>query len=619
MRKKHSLKKFSKVWFVPLLLVVVMDTSPAYAVSPGPVNLGTAADFAVLGNASITNTGNTVVNGGDVGSGPTGFSVSNFPPGIVTPPGTLYTAANAAMTAANTALGLAYDDIAARTPDQTFNLNTDGITADGQLDGRTLLPGIYRIAAATSFQLRAAATLTLNAAGDSSARWIFQIPGTTFRTGGASQILLQNLANACNVYWQVGTSATLGATSLFKGNILADTSITLGNSVTALGAVLAGAKTTSGAVVLDNDAITGCAPAATLTVIKTLINDSGGTKPYVSDFPLFVGARSVQSGVATTFNPGTYTVTETNTSGYSASAWGGACSASGVVTVANGDNKTCTITNNDVASVAPTIVVPPLISIEKLPNPLSLPSGSGLVTYTYTVTNVGPVPIHNVSVIDNKCAPVTYVSGDTNVNSILGLTETWIFRCAKLISETTTNSATAVGYSEGISTTDVAFATVVVGLPIPPPLILVTKTPSRFVLPFGGGSVTYTYKVSNPGTTRLSNVRVVDDKCTNMSSPTGDTNGNNLLGISETWVYTCTMTITRNTVNTVTATGIANGFTATDVAVVTVLVTPTRTTPRFPNTGIGPDEKNTPWNLIIPVGLIAGLILLYGVRRKQIH
>lgn len=605
---------------LPLLLVVLTDTPSAKAyTSPGPVDLGTAADFAVLANTSITNSGNTVVTGGDVGSGPTGFTVSNFPPGIVTPPATLYTAANAATANANTALNTAYLNLAGRTPDQVF---PDG---DAQLNNLTLEPGIYQIGSATSFQL-AAGNLTLDAVNNPSAIWIFQIPGATdFKTAASTQILLSRGAQACNIYWQVGRSAILGASSLFRGNILANTSITVGNSATISGSLLAGAVTTSGAVTLDNDAITKTACTSSspspnpriytyLTVIKTVINDNGGTK-LVSDFKLFIGPTNVTSSASINLVPDTYQVSETSDPGYTSSAWGGACSPSGIVTLVSGDNKTCTITNDDVGAAA--VVVPPLISIVKVPNPLALPAGPGPVAYSYTVRNVGTVPMNNVTVVDNKCAPVTFVSGDTNANSLLNVGETWLYRCATSLSITTTNSATAVGYANGISATDIAFATVVVGNSTSPPLIHVVKTPNRLVVPFGGGPVTYTYKVTNPGFVALRNVTIVDDRCTKISGPTGDTDRDNLLDATETWTFTCQMDIRRNTVNTVTTTGRANGLTATDFALATVVVAPAGATPGFPNTGLGPDQRHTPWNIIIPIGMIATLFMVYGVRRKQ--
>ncbi|MEO8364025.1 MAG: ice-binding family protein, partial [Ilumatobacteraceae bacterium] len=242
-------RSLARLSIVPLLFVVLLDTPSAQAyTSPGPVDLGSAADFAVLGNTAITNNGSTQVYLGHVGSGPTGFAVSNFPPGVVNSPGILYTSANSATANANAALGTAYSNIAARAVNQTFP------NGDGQLNNLILDPGVYRVGSATTAQL-AAGTLTLDANNDPNSIWIFQIPGTTLVTAASTQILLTRGAQACNVYWQVGSSATLGASSTFRGNILADTSITVGNSVTVDGRLLAGAVTTSGAVTLDTDTI----------------------------------------------------------------------------------------------------------------------------------------------------------------------------------------------------------------------------------------------------------------------------------------------------------------------------------------------------------------------------
>ncbi|MFH0714844.1 MAG: hypothetical protein V1847_03635 [Candidatus Diapherotrites archaeon] len=88
--------------------------------------------------------------------------------------------------------------------------------------------------------------------------------------------------------------------------------------------------------------------APTLTLIKTVTNDNGGTKA-VADFPLFIGTTQVTSGVANVLNAGSYTASETNQAGYAAGVWGGDCASNGTVTLAVGDNKTCTITNDDVA------------------------------------------------------------------------------------------------------------------------------------------------------------------------------------------------------------------------------------------------------------------------------
>ncbi len=163
----------------------------------------------------------------------------------------------------------------------------------------------------------------------------------------------------------------------------------------------------------------------------------------------------------------------------------------------------------------------------------------------------------SVTVTDDKCAPVTFVSGDTNRNSVLETYETWVYGCTALVSQTTQNTATTIGHYIGMSAVDTAIATVVVSVPLPPPLIHMTKMPNRFLLPFGGGLVTYNYAVTNPGVVALSNVSVADDKCKPISAGSGDINANNLLDTNETWAYTCQMDITGTTSNTVTAEGSA--------------------------------------------------------------
>ncbi|MFH1193843.1 MAG: hypothetical protein V1661_02515 [bacterium] len=148
---------------------------------------------------------------------------------------------------------------------------------------------------------------------------------------------------------------------------------------------------------------------------------------------------------------------------------------------------------------------------------------------------------------------------------------------------------------------DTASATVVVGLPIVPPLIHVTKIPSPLTLPSGAGAVTYTYTVTNPGMVPLSNVSITDDRCTGLPGRVvghpGDLNKNDLLESNESWSFTCKTNLTQTTTNTGTAVGSANGLTATDFALATVVVA----VPKLPKTGVAPD--NIPWNTIIPIAL----------------
>lgn len=252
-------------------------------------------------------------------------------------------------------------------------------------------------------------------------------------------------------------------------------------------------------------------------------------------------------------------------------------------------NGAVTLDSNSItAAVCPA----PLINIVKVPNPLSLPSGPGSVTYDYRITNHGVVAISNITVADDTCSTVSYISGDTDTDSRLDITETWSYSCTMVLSANTTNSVTVTGLANGFTATDTATATVIVGSSIVPPLIDIFKIPSSHVVT-SGGIVIYTYIVTNPGMVALSNVSVADNRCNPLSSPSGDSNANNLLDVSETWVYTCQTALTATTTNIATATGSANSLTATNTAIATVVVAPPLITspatvivPKLPNTGI---------------------------------
>ena len=235
----------------------------------------------------------------------------------------------------------------------------------------------------------------------------------------------------------------------------------------------------------------------------------------------------------------------------------------------------------------------PLIGILEVPSPLALPLGPGIVTYNYTVWNVGWVqPLINVTVTDDKCAHVTLLSGDVNGNHKLDPGEKWQYTCTTMLSNTTTNTAIATGHSDdGFNQTTIAtaIATVVVGSAIPSPLINIIKVPSRLTpFPVGGGDVAYVYTVTNPGVAAIHDVLVTDDRCTPVVSLSGDANNNSLLDPSETWMYTCRTHISGSTMNIATAKGKVNGILALDYAFATVLVA----LPGLPDTGaILPDAS----------------------------
>jgi hypothetical protein len=218
------------------VMAVVIATQTVAGAAVATVNLGTAGTFGVLASSAVTNTGSTIING-DLGISPgMGSAITGFPPGIVN--GTTY-AADGVAGGAQSDLTTAYTDAAGRSP--------TGAVGPMIGAGQTLAPGVYK--ATTSLDL--GGSLTLNAHGDPAAVWIFQV-GSTLVTDSASSVRLAGGAQACNVFWQVGSSATLGTGSLFQGSVLALASITVTTGDTIIGRALA----QTGAVTLDDDLIT---------------------------------------------------------------------------------------------------------------------------------------------------------------------------------------------------------------------------------------------------------------------------------------------------------------------------------------------------------------------------
>lgn len=201
---------------------------------PVVVPLGTTSAFTVLAGSTVTNTGATSVTG-DLGVSP-GSAVTGFPPGTTT--GAIHVADPAAAQA-QVDLTTAYNNAAGRT--------TNPISVSGDLTGLTLAPGLYK----STSSLALSGTVTLNGLGDSNATFIIQM-ATTLTTGTGSHVVLIGGAQAANIIWQVGSSATLGANSVFKGTILADQSITANTGARVTGRL----ETRVGAVTLDNNVIT---------------------------------------------------------------------------------------------------------------------------------------------------------------------------------------------------------------------------------------------------------------------------------------------------------------------------------------------------------------------------
>jgi hypothetical protein len=226
----------------PMAADFVCSFTTAATLGPAPVDLGTAAGFVVLAGSTVTNIGPTQVNG-DLGLSP-GTAVTGFPPGVVN--GTQHVTDSIAAQA-KLDLTTAFNDAAGRS------LNVV-IVATGELGGLTLAPGLYR-SGISSFAITSV-DLTLDAQGDSNAVFIFQMPSSTLTVGNGRNVILAGGAKAANIFWQVGSSATLGTTSVTEGTILADQAVTLNT-----GAVLNGrALARIAAVTLDSNIVTKPAP-----------------------------------------------------------------------------------------------------------------------------------------------------------------------------------------------------------------------------------------------------------------------------------------------------------------------------------------------------------------------
>jgi type VI secretion system secreted protein VgrG len=260
--------------------------SSATAAQP-TVGLGTTESFAVLAGSGITNTGPTTVSGtagGDMGSSPNGSFTGDAD---VTTTGTKFTAVDSKVDGAKDDLVIAYDDAAGRTPVTT-------VSAD--LGGQTLKAGVYNSASS----LGLTGTLTLDAENDPDAVFIFQA-GSTLTTASSSVVAMINGAQACNVFWQVGSSATFGTASDFVGHVFALTSITATTGATFHGQLLA----RNGAVTLDTNTIVNdkCeeAPVVTPSPTPSQTTDTGGELPNTDSnnwlIPLGVGAALIAAGV----------------------------------------------------------------------------------------------------------------------------------------------------------------------------------------------------------------------------------------------------------------------------------------------------------------------------------
>jgi len=328
------------------LMTALLSVSCTQAFGQGTApTLGTAQSFAVLGASKVTNTGPTVVTGA-LGIAP-GTAVVGFPPGIVT--GGAIHAADAVATQAQHDTTTAYNSLAGEACNTSYAVPTD-------LGGKTLVPGVYCFASSAGLT----GALTLDAGGNPAAVFIFKI-GSTLVTASDATVTLVNGATQCNVFWKVGSSATLGTRTHFIGSILALASITMTTDATLSGRALA----QTGAVTMDTNTVsipTCAAPPvngppvvgksftpptiladANSKLTITLSNPNSTTATITSVFTDSLPSGVVVSGAAANTCGGVVTAA---LGGTGVSITGGSIAANGA----------CTITVNVTAPVAGTYV-----------------------------------------------------------------------------------------------------------------------------------------------------------------------------------------------------------------------------------------------------------------------
>jgi len=426
------------------LLATIGVAALLYGPSPAlaQARLGTAAMFSILaGTPDVTNTGPSVIIG-DLGIAPA-IAVTGFPPGLVI--GAIHAGDGVALQAKND-LTNAYTVLAGEPCPPPHALGP-------ALVGLTLTPGVYCFTSAALLAVNG--TLTLDAQGDPNAEFIFQV-GSALTVQSGATVRLINGGSFCNVYWQVGSSATIGTNSDFVGNIVALTSIALQTGANVFGRALA----RNGEVTLDDNHITnggcvGAAPVATPTLAKAFSPttiDSGG----VSTLTITLSNANINPATAAAFTdslPAGVTIaaspSATNTCGGVLSAVAlsstltltggtipggtsitpGACTVTvqvtatttgshlntlpiGALTTSNGDNAT-------EASATLTVPAPGEVTIAKAFSPASITAG-GNSTLTITLSNANASPATSAAFTDTLPPGVTIANPPSATNTCGG-------------------------------------------------------------------------------------------------------------------------------------------------------------------------------------------------------
>jgi hypothetical protein len=245
---------------VALASVALLAGLTGTAQAATAVPLGDAESFAVLAGGGITNTGPTTVSG-DIGS----FATTTIDGGITLTGASTNHGGDAVTQSAKTDLRTALGTAALAGPTTPV--------AGGQLSGLILTPGVYN----SGSSLGLTGVLTLDGANSYDSVFIFQA-GSALTTASNSTVVLINGAQACNVFWQVGSSATLGTDSTLRGTVLADTAITLNTRAEVVGRVLA----STAAVTLDSNKITRPSTCRTGSVVPVVVTTPPSTPPTMT-------------------------------------------------------------------------------------------------------------------------------------------------------------------------------------------------------------------------------------------------------------------------------------------------------------------------------------------------
>lgn len=330
-RARRAWRAAAIVTGAPLLSVGLLGpafTGPAAAA--GTVELGTATPFAVLAATAVTNVPTSSLTG-DVGLSPAaGTNYAGLTQAEVS--GTIYstdgtgpagTVSNPALlTTAQNDLTTAYVAAAGQTPTSTFN------GGDNQLGGQTLTAGVYAFGHASTANITAASPLVLNGQGDANAVFVFQA-SSDLVTASDSVVQLENGAQACNVFWQVSSSATLSSASTFVGTIMALTSATLDSGATVQGRVLA----RNGAVTLDANTITAPPACATTAATPPTTTPATTTPPTTTPATATTVTTTPAATAGTTTSTGSNSTTVDTLAAQSASGTGSTTGATGVSAV----------------------------------------------------------------------------------------------------------------------------------------------------------------------------------------------------------------------------------------------------------------------------------------------